>query len=135
MTSKKIHQQAQSLWGCTHFPFSQTLQNWEYPRQQEQLSKLENYLSLKSSGIISGVHGTGKSHLLQQLTEKLSPKQYHVLLLTHSTLRGPGLLRVLTQLLGAEPTVRREDNLQIIQQKFEQLRPLWPILILEEAQN
>lgn len=135
MTTKKIRQQAQTQWGCTSFPFSQTQQNWESPRQKKHLHKLENWLNLRSSGILHGAHGTGKTHFLHQLIKTLNPKEYHPLVHTHSTLRGPGLLRSLTQNLGGQATSRREDNLEQIHQKLVGLHPRWPILILEEAQN
>jgi type II secretory pathway predicted ATPase ExeA len=77
----------------------------------------------------------GKSFLLHRLSQELSPKQYRVIRLVHSTLMGSDLLRQLVRLGGMNPNYRRSENVLLLRQLWQQTAPLWPVLILEEAQN
>ena len=136
MTARHLHQQAKRLWGASGFPFSESAKNvYHSPQFINQLEKLQHWLSLHNSGFIYGGNGVGKSYLIGQLLKQLNDKQYYALLNSHSTLRGPGLIRVLTRQLGSEPTNRREDNVAQIHQRLQEHHPRWPVIILDESQN
>jgi general secretion pathway protein A len=136
MTARHLHQQAKRLWGASGFPFAESAKNvYHSPQFISQLEKLQHWLSLHNSGFIYGANGVGKSYLVGQLLTQLNDKEYYPLLNSHSTLRGPGLIRVLTRQLGSEPTNRREDNIAHIHQRLQEQHPRWPVIILDESQN
>jgi type II secretory pathway predicted ATPase ExeA len=136
MTAKHLHQQAKRLWGASRFPFAESAKTvYNSPQFMTQLEKLQHWLSLHNSGFIYGANGVGKSYLIGQLLKALNDKEYYTLLNSHSTLRGPGLIRVLTRQLGSESTIRREDNIVQIHQRLQEQHPRWPVIILDESQN
>jgi general secretion pathway protein A len=77
----------------------------------------------------------GKSFLLHRWSEQLSPKQYRLLRLSHSTLMGSDLLRQLVCLAGKKPQYRRGDNVLALAAVWQEWAPVWPVLIVEEAQD
>ena len=99
------------------------------------LQGLEQMTSVHASGIVYGPNGVGKSYLLGQFLRALNPKSYLSIVLSHSSLAGSGLLRMLAHLLGKVPRFRREDTITTLAAAFEEMKPLWPVIILEEAQN
>lgn len=136
MTAKSLHEQAKRLWGASRFPFADGAKTTcQSERFGQQLEKLHHWLSLHNSGFVHGANGVGKSYLVGQLLAELNEKAYFPLLNPHSTLRGPGLIRILTRQLGSEPTMRREDNIAQIHQRLQEQHPRWPVLIFDESQN
>ena len=117
-------------------PFGEDAKTLYRTRSSEKLLQgLEQMTSVHASGIVYGPNGVGKSYLINQFLRALSPKSYLSVVLSHSTLAGSGLLRMLSHLLGKAPRFRREDNICALAAAFEELQPLWPVIILEEAQN
>jgi len=111
MTAKSLNTQCKRLWGASHFPFSDDAETTDRTeRLTRQLEKLQHWLSLHSSGFVHGTNGVGKSYLVGQLLGELSDKEYFPLLNAHSTLRGPGLIRNLTQQLGNKATISQEPK-------------------------
>jgi len=102
---------------------------------QQALRRLHQLVAVRASGLVHGPHGVGKSFLLHRFSEELSPKQYRLLRLTHSTLMGSDLLRQLVILAGNKPQYRRGDNVLALAGLWQQWAPLWPVLIVEEAQD
>ena len=136
MSAKSLNTQCKRLWGASHFPFSDDAETtYRTERFTRQLEKLQHWLSLHSSGFVYGTNGVGKSYLVGQLLGELSDKEYYPLLNAHSTLRGPGLIRNLTQQLGNKATISREDNIARIHQRLLEQHPRWPVLIFDESQN
>ncbi len=125
-----------TLWGAKQMPFgedSKTL--YRTSCSDKLLQALEQMTSVHASGIVYGPNGVGKSYLVNQFLRSLNPKSYLSVVLSHSSLAGSGLLRMLTHLLGKPPRFRREDNICALSAAFEEIKPLWPIILLEEAQN
>lgn len=136
MNAEHLTLQAKRLWGASAFPFAESAKKlYESPAFMAQLQKLHHWLSLHNCGFIYGANGVGKSYLVGQLLAQLNDKDYYPLINSHSTLRGPGLIRVLTRQLGSEPGCRREDNLAQIHQRLQEQHPRWPVIILDESQN
>lgn len=136
MNVKSLNEKAKLLWGASHFPFADGSKTpYRSERFSQVLENLQNWLSLHGSGLIHGDNGVGKSYLVGALLGELNEKEYLPLLNTHSTLRGPGLIRILTRQLGSEPSLRREDNIAQIHQRFQEQHPRWPVLIFDESQN
>jgi general secretion pathway protein A len=135
-TVNTLEQTMKSLWGASSMPFSNVPTE---PHLGDSFlaarHRLTQLVSIKSSGLITGPNGVGKSFLLDQFLQQLSEKQYQSLVLTHSSLSGSGLLRALGKAWGQAALFRREDTIAQIYQVFEQRKERWPILVLEEAQN
>ncbi len=55
--------------------------------------------------------------------------------MSHSSLMGSDLLRQLVSLGGKKPQYRRGDNVLLLSALWQEWAPLWPVLIVEEAQD
>jgi hypothetical protein len=60
---------------------------------------------------------------------------YETLLLSHSSVTGTDLLRLLCMELGQTAPMRRCDNVMLIRQGWQQLDRLWPVLFLHDHDN
>ncbi len=81
------------------------------PAIETLLQRLEQMTSVHASGMICGPNGVGKSYLMDRFLDQLDDKRYLGVALSHSTLAGSGLLRMLSHLLGKPPRFRREDKI------------------------
>jgi type II secretory pathway predicted ATPase ExeA len=134
--SEACERQLKALWGACRLPgFAESNVAVQPPHWQPLYHRLNQLVNVRASGLLHGVHGVGKSFLVHRFTQELSPKQYRVIRLVHTTLMGSDLLRQLVRLGGQNPTLRRSDNVLLLRQQWEQLSSVWPILIVEEAQN
>ena len=66
--------------------------------------------------------------------ERLEPKAYLPLVITHATLSGSGLLSVLLRKLGQPASLIRSRNLARLEDALKELGRLTPTLVLDEAQ-
>lgn len=134
--SEVCQRQLKALWGASRLPgFAQSTVQVSPPHWQTLWQRLHQLIQVRASGLLHGPHGVGKSFLAHRFTEELSSKEYRVIRLVHSTLMGSDLLRQLVRLGGQNPTLRRSDNVLLLRQQWEQLASVWPVLIVEEAQN
>lgn len=125
-----------TLWGATRWPgFADATVVLAPAGWQEGLRRLQQLIAVRASGLLHGPHGVGKSFLIHRWSEQLSPKQYRLLRVSHSTLMGSDLLRQLVSLTGQKPQYRRGDNVLLLAGVWQQWAPLWPILVVEEAQD
>jgi type II secretory pathway predicted ATPase ExeA len=84
--------------------------------------------------LLSGDNGAGKSALVSWWLERLEPKAYLPLVITHATLSGSGLLSVLLRKLGQPASLIRSRNLARLEDALKELGRLTPTLVLDEAQ-
>ncbi len=125
-----------SLWGASRWPgFANSTVVLTPPFWQEALRRLQQLIAVRASGLLHGPTGVGKSFLIHRWTEQLSPKLYRVLRLSHSTLMGSDLLRQLVSLAGKKAQYRRGDNVLLLAALWQEWAPVWPVLIVEEAQD
>jgi type II secretory pathway predicted ATPase ExeA len=125
-----------TLWGASRWPgFADCTVVLAPPFWQEAFRRLQQLIHVGASGLLYGSTGVGKSFLIHRWSEQLSPKQYRVLRLHHSTLMGSDLLRQLVSLGGKKPQYRRGDNVLLLTALWQEWAPLWPVLIVEEAQD
>jgi type II secretory pathway predicted ATPase ExeA len=125
-----------TLWGASRWPgAADSTVVVAHPAWQEAGRRLHQLIGVRASGLLHGPHGVGKSYLMHRFTQSLSPKQYRVLRLAHGSLMGSDLLRQLVRLTGQSPQYRRGDNVLALAGVWQQWSPLWPVLVLEEAQN
>lgn len=132
----KLELALKTLWGASRWPgFAESTVNLAPDFWQEALRRLHQLVAVRASGLVHGPNGIGKSFLLHFWSQQLSPKQYRVLRLSHSTLMGSDLLRQLTILAGKRPQYRRGDNVLSLAATWQEWAPVWPVLIVEEAQD
>jgi len=125
-----------ALWGATELPFGAAVCT-PYASEpfQETRRRLQQLVAVRASGLLHGPNGVGKTLLVQHFLKELPDKRYKPLVLSHSSLTGSDLLRVLCLEVGQSPKMRRGDNVLAIRQGWQQLDRLWPVLVLDEAQN
>ena len=125
-----------TLWGAAQAPFSDHVQAPFAGAAFTTLStQLEQLAGVRASGVVHGPNGVGKSLCVEHFLRSLPDKRFKTVLISHSSVTGTDLLRLLCVELGRTPRMRRGDNLQEIRQAWQQLDRLWPVLALEEAQN
>jgi type II secretory pathway predicted ATPase ExeA len=125
-----------TLWGATRWPgFADSTVVVPHAAWPQALRRLDQLVTVRASGVVHGPHGVGKSFLLHRWSERLSPKQYRLLRLSHSSLMGSDLLRQLVSLGGKKPQYRRGDNVLLLAALWQEWAPLWPLLLVEEAQD
>jgi len=125
-----------TLWGATRWPGdANSSVHFDHPPAQKVLHRLEQMMAVGACGLLHGPHGVGKSFLIHRLLQSLPEKKYQLIRLCHSSLMGSDLLRQLVCQSGQSPLFRRGDNVRLIDEHFKQCHPLWPVLILEEAQD
>jgi general secretion pathway protein A len=125
-----------TLWGATQLPFGAAAAT---PYASEAFTqthrRLEQLVGVRAGGLLHGPNGVGKSLLVQHFISSLPEKRYKSLVLSHSSVTGTDLLRLLCTELGQTPRMRRSDNILLIRQGWQQLERLWPVVVLDEAQN
>lgn len=125
-----------TLWGASRWPgFADCTVVLAPHFWQEAFRRLQQLIHVRASGLLHGATGVGKSFLIHRWTEQLSPKQYRVLRVHHSTLMGSDLLRQMVGMAGKKPLYRRGDNVLLLTALWQEWAPLWPLLIVEEAQD
>jgi type II secretory pathway predicted ATPase ExeA len=97
--------------------------------------KLHQLVHVRAGGVLHGPHGVGKTFLLHRFCQSLPPKEYRSLRLCHSSLLGGDLLRALMRLGGKTPQYRRGDNVAGLAALWQEWAPVWPVLLVEEAQD
>jgi type II secretory pathway predicted ATPase ExeA len=125
-----------SLWGASQVPFAAAVTKPYASATFNQIRhRLEQLVSVRACGLLYGPNGVGKTLLAQHFLEALPDKRYKSLVLSHSSVTGTDLLRLLCGELGQNPRMRRSDNVTLIRQGWQQLERIWPIVVLDEAQN
>lgn len=128
--------QLKRLWGATHMPFAKSVRNpFRHPAFDQTLHRLHQMIQVRSSGVLCGDNGVGKSQLLSFALKQLPPKAYKILHLHHTSLSGNELLRVVCQQLEQTPAFRRSDTLRTIAHNWCQPDGRFPVLVIDEAQN
>lgn len=125
-----------TLWGASRWPgFADSSVVVASPSWHDALRRLHQLVAVRASGLVHGPNGVGKSFLVHRWSEALSPKQFRLLRLSHSSLMGSDLLRQLVTLGGKKPQYRRGDNVLLLSSLWQEWAPLWPVLVVEEAQD
>jgi type II secretory pathway predicted ATPase ExeA len=102
---------------------------------RQNCHRLEQLVAVRAGGLLHGPNGVGKTLLVHHFLQGLSDKRYKPLVLSHSSVSGTDLLRLLCTELGQTARLRRSDNALLLRQAWQQLDRIWPILVLDEAQN
>lgn len=125
-----------SLWGASQMPFGAAVPKpYASESFKEVRRRLEQLVGVHACGLLHGPHGVGKTLLVQHVLAALPDKRYKPLLLSHSSVTGTDLLRLLCLELGQKARLRRSDNVISIREGWQQLERLWPVVVLDEAQD
>jgi type II secretory pathway predicted ATPase ExeA len=136
LTNPELDTALKSLWGASQLPFGAAVEK-PYPSDtfKETCHRLEQLVAVRACGLLHGPNGVGKTLLVQHFLQALPDKRYKTFVLSHSSVTGTDLLRLLCRELGQTARMRRSDNVMLIRQGWQQLERLWPIVVLDEAQN
>jgi type II secretory pathway predicted ATPase ExeA len=123
-------------WGARTVPFAEGPGQNPFlgPAWEQALRLLNQTAALRSLMLLSGDNGAGKSALVTYWLERLEPKVYLPLVITHGTLSASGLLAVLLRKLGQPSSFFRSRNLARLEDALKDLGRLIPTLVLDEAQ-
>jgi type II secretory pathway predicted ATPase ExeA len=123
-------------WGARTVPFSEGPGQTPFlgPAWEQALRLLNQTAALRSLMLLSGDNGVGKSALVACWLERLEPKVYLPLVITHGTLSASGLLAVLLRKLGQPSSFFRSRNLARLEDALKDLGRIIPTLVLDEAQ-
>jgi len=136
LAEAKLDTALKTLWGAAQLPFGAAVQTpYASESFQQTRRRLEQLVGARACGLLHGPNGVGKTLLVQHFLAALPDKRYKPLVLSHSSVTGTDLLRLLCTELGQTPRMRRSDNILLIRQGWQQLERLWPIVVLDEAQN
>jgi type II secretory pathway predicted ATPase ExeA len=125
-----------TLWGASQLPFGAEVEEPYAAASFAQIRhRLQQLVAVRAGGLLHGPNGVGKTLLVQHFLRSLPDKCYKPLVLSHSSVTGTDLLRLLCAELGQRVRMRRSDNVLLIRQAWQQLDRLWPVVVLDEAQN
>jgi type II secretory pathway predicted ATPase ExeA len=125
-----------TLWGASQLPFSVAVDKpYASDTFKDTRRRLEQLVAVRACGLLHGPNGVGKTLLVRHFLQSLPDKRYKTLVLSHSSVTGTDLLRLLCMELGQTARMRRSDNVLSIRQGWQQLDRLWPVIVLDEAQN
>jgi type II secretory pathway predicted ATPase ExeA len=136
MNNQNINMLLKSIWGATESPFAETTTAlFETPEIRLALEQIEQFLDMRSSGVLCGPNGSGKSLILDAILQRLSEKTFAVTKLSHTSVTGSDLLRNIVRACGIEPRMWRSDNVNLLLQHWRNLGSLHPVIIIDEAQQ
>ena len=121
-------------WGAKAVPFSDTAGIFMTPAGEEALERLDEIAALRSTMVLQGENGVGKSQLVRHWLSTLEPKRFRSVVITHSTLSGTGLMTSLLQKLGCTAHHQRSRNLATLEDAVVRMERQIPVVVLDEAQ-
>jgi hypothetical protein len=117
-----------SLWGASQLPCGAAMEKPYAAESFQQVHhRLEQLGAVRACGLLHGPNGVGKTLLVRHFLRALPDKRYQTLVLSHSSVTGTDLLRLLCTELGPTARMRRSDNVLLIRQGWQQLDRLWPV--------
>lgn len=132
----RIEHQLKRLWGALQMPFAKSVRTpFRWPAFDHTVHRLQQMVQVRSSGVLCGENGTGKSRLLAYALEQLPHKAYKILHIHHTSLSASELLRVICCELDIAPAFRRSDTLRLIANNWAQPDGRFPVMVIDEAQN
>jgi type II secretory pathway predicted ATPase ExeA len=125
-----------TLWGASEMPLGEAVSTPVLAATFKDPShRLEQLVAVRACGLIHGPNGVGKTLLVEQLMRTLPEKRFKSILISHASVTATDLIRLLCAELGVKPRMRRSDNLREIRSAWQQLDRLWPVIVLDEAQD
>ena len=125
-----------TLWGASEMPLGEAVCAPVLSATfKDHSRRLEQLVALRACGLVHGPNGVGKTLLVEQLMRTLPDKRFKSIFISHASVTATDLIRLLCAELGVKPRMRRSDNLREIRSAWQQLDRLWPLIVLDEAQD
>ena len=103
----------------------------------DAVTRLRAAVELRSSAVLTGDSGVGKTCVLRGLEATLNPARFRLLYLHHANVSSRDFYRQVSVLLGLEPKSHPSAMFRQIQAQMEELsdqQKVHPVLMLDEAQ-
>lgn len=122
--------------GFKHLPFTREIaEPYLDERREKALKMLREFLQFRGFAVVSGEPGTGKTMLLKHLCAGLPGNSHKIIYIPFSTLSDSDMLKTVCFQLGVESTTSRSKMFKAIQKNIEDMQPVNPILVIDEAQK
>lgn len=121
-------------WGAKAVPFTDVGGLFMTSAIDEILERLDEAAALRSTMVLHGDNGVGKSMVIRHWVATLEPKRFRPVIITHATLPGTGIMASLLQKLGCTVHHQRSRNLATLEEAIIRLERQTPVVVLDEAQ-
>ena len=135
MTKRKDNL-AESLqrWGARGVPFSDATDLFMTREIEEALERLDEIAALRSTMVLYGDNGVGKSMVVRYWLSTLESRRFCPVVITHASLSGTGIIATLLQKLGSPAAFMRSRNLATLEDAVVHMDRQIPVVVLDEAQ-
>lgn len=121
-------------WGAKAVPFSDMAGLFMTSAVEEACERMDEIAALRSTLVLHGDNGVGKSLVIRHWLSTLEPKRFRPVVITHATLSGTGLVSSLLQKLGCPTYMHRSRNLATLEDAIVRMERQIPVVVLDEAQ-
>ncbi len=128
-----------SRFGLTKNPFTKDVpveELFEHDSSEGALKRLKAAVEGRSSAVLTGEPGTGKTFVLRALEEKLPHSRYRTDYIHNSHVNYRDFYRQLSVVLGLEPKATSEALFRLISRHLEEtaVSKVHPVILFDEAQ-
>lgn len=126
-------------YGLTKDPFTKdvpTEELFEHPSAESALGRLSAALEGRTSAVLTGDAGTGKTFVLRALEAKLPAGRYRVTYIHNATVNLRDFYRQLAMAVGLEPRATAEAVFRMVSTQIEETastQKVHPVIVLDEA--
>lgn len=134
MTNKVL-----SRFGLTKDPFTKDVpveELFEHESAEGAVKRLKAAVEGRSSAVLTGEPGTGKTFVLRALEESLPQSRYRLSYIHNSHVNYRDFYRQLSVILGLEPKATSEALFRMVSRHLEEmaLSKVHPVIVFDEAQ-
>jgi type II secretory pathway predicted ATPase ExeA len=127
-----------SRYGLTKEPFTKDVpieELYEHPGAESALQRVIAALEGRTSAVLTGDSGTGKTFVVRALEAKLPQGRFRLTYLHNATVNHRDFYRQLATALGLEPKATAEAVFRMVSQQIEEVagQKTHPVLVLDEA--
>ena len=130
-----------AYWGMSMNPFTKEIDvkdafmSEDLKQVAERLRHLKKYPGI---AVITAYPGSGKTLGIRLFTSELNPNMYKVIYMKITNVSEPEFFRMLAEEFGLEPSYRKGDNIQKINERMKRLakdQKVMPVIIVDDAQG
>ena len=124
------------IFGITALPFRGTPEKFYLNQSRKELAKrLELFLQARGFAVLCGPSGAGKSSFLNWFCGTLNSKTHQLIYIPFATLNDSDMLRAICREMNIPAAMTRSKMLKSIQNTVNDMQPVNPLLIFDEAQK
>ena len=130
-----------AYWGMSKDPFTKEIDVKDvFPSEdiKQVTQRLEHIRKYPGIGVITAYPGSGKTLGIRLFTSGLNPNMYKVIYIKITNVSETEFFRMLAEKLGLEPSYRKGDNIQKINERMKKLakdQKVMPVIIVDDAQG